>query len=390
MLFVRNVGVGIYKRKSSDLLYIQMKENQTNDKSLFSRGCCASQKIIENGKSNQPYGCSKLDARNWLQPMDLSGTTEGFRFVEVRFKNSHKDFFQFPADLNLQNGDIVAVEASPGHDIGIVSLTGETARLQMNRKKINQDAESVKKIYRLARPGDIEKWIKAAEREDSTILKSRQLIGGLGLKMKVNDVEFQGDETKAIFYYTADDRVDFRQLIRVLAETFRVRIEMRQIGVRQEAARVGGIGSCGRELCCSTWLTSFTSVTTQVARTQQLSLNPQKLAGQCGKLKCCLNFEYDSYADAQSDFPDTSLPLKTKKGDAIFQKMDVFKELYWYTYINEPGLFMAVPVKKVKYILDRNKAGKKPDDVETYMIKIPEKKKLNGIEEGDLTRFDRK
>lgn len=379
-----------FRSKIRDILYIKMEENQTNDNGLLSRGCCASQKIKVDGKCGQSYSCSKLDAHNWLGSMDSSEPSAGFSCAEVRFKNSHKDFFHIPDDLSLQKGDIVAVEASPGHDIGIVSLTGETARIQMLRKKVDPESEGIKKIYRLARPGDIEKWIKAVEREDATILKARQLIGGMSLKMKVNDVEFQGDETKAIFYYTADDRVDFRQLIRVLAETFRVRIEMRQIGVRQEAARVGGIGSCGRELCCATWLTSFTSVTTQVARTQQLSLNPQKLAGQCGKLKCCLNFEYDSYSDAQADFPDTSLLLKTKKGDAIFQKMDVFKELYWYTYINDPGMFMAVPINKVKYILDKNKSGKKPDDIETYMIKAPEIKKLNGIDEGDLTRFDRK
>ena len=378
------------KEVSPAIYYIYMKDNQTNDKSLLSRGCCASRAILDEGKSNQAYSCSKLDTQNWLFPMDLTGAPTSFNCVEVRFKNSHKEFFSVPDDIVVGYGDIVAVEASPGHDIGIVSLTGETARLQMVKKKIDPESEGIKKIYRLARAGDVEKWIKASEREDATILKARQLIGGLGLRMKVNDVEFQGDETKAIFYYTADDRVDFRQLIRVLAETFRVRIEMRQIGVRQEAARVGGIGSCGRELCCSTWLTNFTSVTTHVARTQQLSLNPQKLAGQCGKLKCCLNFEYDSYSDAQSSFPDTSIPLKTKKGDAIFQKMDVFKELYWYTYLNEPGSFMALPVIKVKYILGRNKAGKKPEDMESFMIKTPEKSKLNGIDEGDLTRFDRK
>lgn len=369
---------------------MQMNDSQTNDKSLLFRGCCASRTILEKGKGEKSYSCAKLDAQNWLAPMDSSGIATGSNCVEVRFKNSHKDFYKVPSDLTVEIGDIVAVEASPGHDIGIVSLTGETARLQMVKKKVDPDSENIKNIYRLARVNDIEKWIKAAEREDSTIIKSRQLVDGLGLKMKVNDVAFQGDETKAVFYYTAEDRVDFRQLIRVLAETFRIRIEMRQIGVRQEAARVGGIGSCGRELCCSTWLTNFTSVTTQVARTQQLSLNPQKLAGQCGKLKCCLNFEYDSYSDAQSSFPDTSIPLKTKKGDAVFQKMDVYKELYWYTYLNEPGSFMAIPVKKVKYVLDRNKKGKKPDDLESIMIKIPEKKRLNGIEEGDLTRFDRK
>ncbi len=366
-----------------------MKDSQTSDKSLFSRGCCASQIIKDKGKSNKSYSCSKLDAKNWLSPLDSVGLPSEFDFAEIRFKNSHKDFYRIPSDLSVTERDIVAVEAAPGHDIGIVSLTGETARLQMKRKKVDPQSDSIKNVYRLARSTDIEKWIKAASHEDTTLIRSRQMVGDLGLNMKVNDVEYQGDETKAIFYYTADERVDFRQLIRVLAESFRVRIEMKQIGVRQEAARVGGIGSCGRELCCSTWLTNFTSVTTHVARKQQLSLNPQKLAGQCGKLKCCLNFEYDSYSDEIASFPDTSLPLKTKKGDAVFQKMDVFKRLYWYSYLNEPGSFMAIPVHKVRYILGKNKTGKKPEDLETYMIKIPEKKKMNGIDEGDLNRFDR-
>ncbi|MBN2236620.1 MAG: hypothetical protein JW729_03620 [Bacteroidales bacterium] len=367
-----------------------MEESQTNGKSLLTRGCCASQLITDKAKSTQHFSCSKLDAHNWLSSIPASASQPIFDCVEVRFKNSHKDFYRIPSDVQVEKNDIVAVEASPGHDIGIVTLSGETARLQMKRKKVDPSSDAIKKIYRLARPNDIEKWIKSAEREDATLLKARKLVSDLGLKMKVNDIEFQGDETKAIFYYTAEDRVDFRQLIRVLADSFHVRIEMRQIGVRQEAARVGGIGSCGRELCCSTWLTSFTSVTTNVARTQQLSLNPQKLAGQCGKLKCCLNFEYDAYTDAQVDFPDTNVLLKTKKGDATFQKMDVFKEIFWYTYLNDPGNFIALPVKKVKYIVSRNLAGKKPDDLESFMIKTVEKKVLNGIEEGDLTRFDHK
>jgi cell fate regulator YaaT (PSP1 superfamily) len=366
-----------------------MKDFQTNDNSLHSRGCCSSQKILENGKNIKSFSCSKLDAQNWLLPNFQAISNARFDCAEIRFKNSHKDFYRLPADLDIEKGDVVAVEASPGHDIGIVSLTGETARIQMQKKKVDPLSDNIKKIYRLARPGDVEKWIKAAEREDLSMIKTRKIVGDLDLKMKVSDVEFQGDETKATFYYTAEDRVDFRQLIRVLAESFRVRIEMRQIGIRQEAARVGGIGSCGRELCCSTWLTSFTSVTTQVARTQQLSLNPQKLAGQCGKLKCCLNFEYDSYYDAQTNFPDTNIILKTKKGDAFFQKMDVLQEIFWYSYTTEPNAFIPIHLSKVKYIMGKNKGGKKPDDLESYMIKSPEKKKLNGIEEGDLNRFDK-
>lgn len=367
-----------------------MENSQTNENSLLSRGCCSSRTIIEKGKSLNNYSCAKLDAQDWLMSTITTGFQAVSNIVEIRFKNSHKEFFGVANELNINKGDIVAVEASPGHDIGIVSLTGESARLQMKKKRIEFDPENCKRVYRHARVGDIEKWIKAAEREEKTVIKTRQLVDNLGLNMKVNDVEFQGDDTKAVFYYTAEDRVDFRQLIRVLAETFHVRIEMKQIGVRQEAARVGGIGSCGRELCCSTWLTNFTSVTTHVARAQQLSLNPQKLAGQCGKLKCCLNFEYDSYVDAQTDFPNTSTLLQTKKGDAVYQKMDVFQGIYWFTYTNDPSNFIALPVSKVRYIIGRNKEGKKPDDLESFMIKSPEKKKIsgNGIEEGDLNRFD--
>ncbi|OYT15789.1 MAG: hypothetical protein B7C24_11250 [Bacteroidetes bacterium 4572_77] len=225
-----------------------------------------------------------------------------------------------------------------------------------------------KKIYRRARLNDIEKWLKAVEKEDDTMVSTRKIVADLGLSMKVNDVEYQGDGTKAIFYYTAEERVDFRQLIRVLADKFRLRIEMKQIGVRQEAARVGGIGSCGRELCCSTWMTDFKSVTTQVARTQQLSLNPQKLAGQCGKLKCCLNYEQDAYVDALDDFPDSNITLKTKKGDAVYQKMDVFKGLMWYSYTNESESYLALPVSKVHFVINQNKKGKKPENLEKFII----------------------
>jgi len=295
----------------------------------------------------------------------------------VRFKNSHKAFFKLPDDLTLNKGDIVAVESSPGHDIGIVSLTGETAKLQMQKKKVSIQSEMVKKIYRRARLNDIEKWLKSVEKEEAIMVQSRRYAGDLGLSMKINDVEYQGDGTKAIFYYTAEERVDFRQLIKVLAESFRVRIEMKQIGVRQEAARIGGIGSCGRELCCSTWMTDFKSVTTQVARTQQLSLNPQKLAGQCGKLKCCLNFEQDAYVDALEDFPDSSIPLQTAKGTAIFQKMDVFKEIMWYTYIDEPETFHMLPMRKVKYIISQNKKGKKPENLEKFIVEEVEIEKID-------------
>ncbi len=344
---------------------------------MMSRGCCASNKLLDKSANNNSNSCPKLDSREWLADIPAPLGYVKSKIVEVRFKNSHKGFFKSPDELELNKGDIIAVEASPGHDIGIVSLTGETAKLQMKKKNIRPDSDFVKKIYRRARVNDIEKWMKSVEKEDPTMVKTRQLARGLGLSMKVNDVEYQGDGTKAIFYYTAEERVDFRQLIKVLAESFKVRIEMKQIGVRQEAARVGGIGSCGRELCCSTWMTDFKSVTTQVARTQQLSLNPQKLAGQCGKLKCCLNFEQDAYVDEIDNFPDSSIPLNTRKGDAFFQKMDVFKNVMWYSYMDDPAIHHPIPVKKVKYILGQNKKGRKPENLEKFVAEVVDVDKMD-------------
>ncbi len=349
----------------------------TGEKNMESRGCCAASKILDKTHLKKAHSCAKLDTYEWLDDIPTPPAHSKFPYVEVRFKNSHKAFFKMPDDIVLQRGEIVAVEASPGHDIGIVSLTGETARMQMKKKKMHPQSEYVKKIYRRARLNDIEKWLKSIEKEDDIMVKSRRIAGDLGLSMKINDIEYQGDATKAIFYYTAEERVDFRQLIRVLADTFKVRIEMKQIGVRQEAARVGGIGSCGRELCCSTWMTDFKSVTTQVARTQQLSLNPQKLAGQCGKLKCCLNFEQDAYVDALDDFPETNINLLTKKGEAIYQKLDVFKKIMWYTYVDAPEVFHAIPASKVKFILSQNKKGRKPESLEKFVIKEDESKELD-------------
>lgn len=344
---------------------------------LMSRGCCASSRILDKSNKKTAHSCPKLDTREWLSDIPTAPGNATYQYVEVRFKNSHKAFFKTPDELTLNKGDIVAVESSPGHDIGIVSLTGETARLQMKKKKIDADSDFVKKIYRRARLNDIEKWLKAVEKEDFTMVKARKLASDLGLVMKVNDVEYQGDGTKAVFYYTAEERVDFRQLIKVLADSFKVRIEMKQIGVRQEAARIGGIGSCGRELCCSTWMTDFKSVTTQVARTQQLSLNPQKLAGQCGKLKCCLNFEQDAYVDELDNFPDSSITLMTRKGDAFYQKMDVFKNIMWYSYQDDPAMHHPIPINKVKYIQSQNKKGKKPENLEKFVNEIKEEDKID-------------
>jgi cell fate regulator YaaT (PSP1 superfamily) len=305
-----------------------------------------------------------------------------FDIVEVRFKNSRKDFFRMTPDMELNVGDIVAVETSPGHDIGIVSLTGETVRLQLRNRGISPSSEEIRKVYRRARISDVEKWISAVELEHSTMHKTREIAVNLGLSMKVNDVEYQGDHTKAIFYYTAEDRVDFRELIKVLAEEFKVRIEMRQIGARQEASRLGGIGSCGRELCCCTWLSHFHSVTTQAARIQQLSLNPQKLAGQCGKLKCCLNYEYETYMDALKDFPETDTVLKTKKGDAFHQKTDIFSRRMWYSYAGDTSHQMAIPVDQVLQVIEQNRKGILPENLEDLSHSTEQKTDFeNGQEE---------
>ncbi len=323
--------------------------------------------------------------------MELPNGQKPFDLIEVRFKNSRKEFFRNVNDLPLMAGEVIAVEGSPGHDIGVVSLTGELVRAQVARKNIKADDPTLKKVYRKARPADVEKWIEAQEAEQETMMRARKIASDMGLQMKISDVEYQGDKTKAIFFYTAEERVDFRELIKVLAEQFRVRIEMRQIGARQEAARLGGIGSCGRELCCSTWLSDFRSVTTGAARYQQLSLNPLKLAGQCGKLKCCLNYELDSYLDALKDFPEAT-DLETLRGRARHQKTDIFKGLMFYTFADEPDQFIPVPVKRVKEVIELNKRGEKPDELGGIRPKHEEKKKEpdfeNVVGQDSLTRFD--
>jgi cell fate regulator YaaT (PSP1 superfamily) len=354
---------------------------------FFSRGCSAAPGLNNPEKVFKP-GCAKLDCYNWLHDINLPGEKE-LAFVEVRFKNSKKDFFRVIQGMKLEVGDIVAVESSPGHDIGIVALAGEAVNLQMKKKNFRLNADLVKKVYRRARPTDIEKWKSSVETEDKTIFKSRELASGQQLHMKINDVEYQGDGTKAIFYYTAEERVDFRELIKVLAETFRVRIEMRQIGARQEAARLGGIGSCGREVCCATWLTNFSSVTTNNARTQQLSLNPSKLAGQCGKLKCCLNYENDMYLEALEEFPNQNILLKTKKGEAEYQKADVFKRIIWYSYRSDSSSMMAIPLDKVKDIIGMNAAGKIPEQLEDFAVTMEQKTDYSSvIDQEELNRFD--
>lgn len=313
--------------------------------------------------------------------------------IEIRFKNTRKAYYQNSNKLRLEKGDVVAVEASPGHDIGIVALTGQTVWYKMLSEGFNYKNPEIKKVYRKAKPVDIEKWKEAIGLEHKTMIKSRKIATDLGLNMKIGDVEYQGDRTKAIFYYIADDRVDFRQLIKVLAEEFKIRIEMRQIGARQEAGRIGGIGSCGRELCCASWIKNFVSVTTNAARYQEVSLNPQKLAGQCGKLKCCMNYELDAYLDAQEDFPDTSVMLKTKTGSAVHMKTDVFKRIMWYSYQEgDKKSITCMTVDTIKEIIEMNDKGKYPEKLtgieESSMASVIEYQNAVGLE--SLTRFEDK
>lgn len=355
------------------------------------RGCStATPAGCRNNGSCGSGGCNKLNVFDWLANMELPNGQQAFDGVEIRFKNSRKEFFRNVTGHALATGDVVAVEASPGHDIGTVSLTGELVRMQMARRNVKVETGELKKIYRKAKPADIEKWQEAQGLEKQTMIRSRVLASQLGLQMKIGDVEYQGDRSKAIFYYTAEDRVDFRELIRVLADEFKVRIEMRQIGSRQEAARIGGIGTCGRELCCSTWLSDFRSVSTSAARYQQLSLNPLKLAGQCGKLKCCLNYELDSYLDALKGFPE-SFEIETAKGRPRHQKTDIFRGILWYTYHDEPDNFIAVPLQRVKEIIELNKRSEKPEHLLVEPVNVAKKREPdfeNVVGQDSLTRFD--
>lgn len=353
------------------------------------------------GKGGQPKGCknngtcgtdgcNKLTVFDWLSDVELPGGQEAFDCVEVRFKNSRKEFFRNTENLTLSIGDIVATEASPGHDIGIVTLTGELVRVQMKKKKTDPKSKEVLKVYRKASQKDIDVWQAAREREDVMKVKARQIAIRLNLKMKISDIEFQGDGSKAVFYYTAEERVDFRQLIKEFAYEFKTRIEMRQIGFRQEAARLGGIGSCGRELCCSTWLTDFRTVKTSAARYQQLSLNPLKLAGQCGKLKCCLNYELDTYLEALKDFPRQDQKLTTQKGDAVYQKIDIFKGKLWYAYEKEYNNWIELDTDAVKTILKAQREKNPVASLEEFTTEVlPEKTEFsNSFGQDSLTRFD--
>ena len=358
------------------------------DGQLLNRGCTLGT-TYNTGQKVLSCGRCKLSQFDWLKDYENEEVNGKVCLAEVRFKNDRKDYFTYPEDLELEVGEFVAVETAIGHDIGIVTLLGEIVKRQMKRKKFRTPLNEMKKIYRRARVNDVEKFLSAINLENSTLARTRTIIDNLGLEMKLNDVEYQGDKTKAIFYYTADGRVDFRELIKKLAEEFHIRIEMRQIGVRQESAKLGGLGSCGRELCCASWISDFQSVTTNVARVQQLSPNPQKLAGMCGKLKCCLNYEYEAYVEALKAFSDPNIVLHFESGDAVHQKNDVFKGIMWYSYTNDKSNIMAIPVDKVKEIIEKNKRGEKPEKLEDYAITTEQHTNTNeGYSEGDLKKLE--
>ena len=332
-------------------------------------------------------GCYKLHETAWLEQYPQHTPTDIF---EVRFKNTRRSYYQNVNNLPLERGDIVAVEASPGHDIGIVSLTGDMVARQMRRVGFNPYNGEFKKIYRKAKPYDIERWQEAIALEHETMITARQIAAEMGLNMKIGDVEYQGDKIKAIFYYIADERVDFRELIKVFAERFHIRIEMKQIGARQEAGRIGGIGACGRELCCASWISNFSSVTTNSARMQEISLNPQKLAGQCSKLKCCLAYEYDTYVDARKEFPRLREPLQALDGEYYLVKTDILAGTMSFSSSKDTMTnVVTLPVARVKEIIALNRAGKKVDQLSAEQ---PQREKFEEptyrSEEDSITRFD--
>ena len=337
-------------------------------------------------------GCNKLTVFDWLSNMSLPGDQKPFIGVEVRFKNGRKHFYKNSENLSLSIGDIVATEAMSGHDIGIITLTGELVKVQMKKKSHDETTDDLPKIYRKATQKDIDIWQTVRAKEAEIQKRSREIAIHLGLKMKISDIEYQGDGSKTTFYYTAEERVDFRQLIRDFASAFSTRVEMKQVGFRQEAARLGGIGSCGRELCCSTWLTDFRSVKTSAARYQQLSLNPQKLAGQCGKLKCCLNYELDTYLDALKDIPKSDIKLITEKGTAICHKTDIFKRFLWYGYEKQGMNWHKISVDNANEVIALNKKGVKVSSLEEFVVEehISETKIFeNVVGQDSLTRFDK-
>lgn len=329
-------------------------------------------------------GCNKMNVFDWLSNMDMPREDQ-FHIVEVRFKNGRKEFHKNTERLSLTTGDAVIVEVPNGHHLGHVSLQGELVRLQMQKKKVVDDGE-IKKIYRLAQPKDLEKYEEVKKRELPTLYRTREIIRELKLNMKLSDIEYQADNTKATFFYSADDRVDFRELIKILAGEFKIRVEMRQISLRQEAGRLGGIGVCGRELCCSTWLSDFKNVATSAARYQNLSLNPSKLSGQCGRLKCCLNYELETYIDALEDIPKIEGPLLTEKGEATLQKTDIFRKIMWFGF-REDNTWYPLDVSRVNEILRLNREGKKPATLDKDVVE--ERAPVEALN-SDLQRMDQK
>lgn len=355
-----------------------------------SGGGCSTSKVGGCGSKGgcSSGGCTRLNVFDWLADVDMPSDFRGFDCVEIRFKGGRKEFFRNDKHLPLVTGDAVVVEAAgSGWHLGHVSLKGELVRLQMRKKKVPTDSRDIRPILRVATPDDEERWLAVRDLENGTMFRARAVVDELRLKMKLSDVEYQADRTRALFYYSAEDRVDFRELIRRLADEFRVRVEMRQISLRQEAGRIGGIGVCGRELCCSTWLTDFKAVSTTAARYQNLSLNPQKLAGQCGRLKCCLNYELDAYLDALKDIPQVQRPLQVAMGEAFLQKTDIFRKRMWFAFKGDNNWVM-LSAERVREVLDMNKRGEKPDTLLAPRQEEEVAPAVSTLMEGDLDRLD--
>lgn len=337
-------------------------------------------------------GSANSTVFDWLYQIDAP-KSENSNLVEVQFKGDRKDFYVNSEGIDIRSGDWVAVQGEKsGHDIGKVTMKGELVALQIKRKSRDVEKEPIRKLFRIASENDMQKWKDVVANEDEILVKAKRIIEDYKLEMKLTDVEFQGDNSKAIFYYTAEKRVDFRELIKEYSRNFGVRVEMRQIGVRQEAAKIGGMGSCGRELCCSTWMIDFPSVSTNAARYQQLSINPQKISGQCGRLKCCLNFELDGYTEALKDFPSTKVQLKSKKGNAKFVKLDVFKGVLFYFNMDNPGDLLELSIENVNKIIALNKKGEIPASFERFLIKVEQKEISfeDAMGQDNIGRFDKK
>ena len=351
-------------------------------------GCsnCSTCEVSEN------RGSANSTVFDWLYQIDAP-KSENSNLVEVQFKGDRKDFYVNSEEIDISSGDWVAVQGEKsGHDIGKITMKGELVALQIKRKNRDVEKEPIKKLFRIASENDMQKWKDAVANEDDILVKAKRIIEDSKLEMKLTDVEFQGDNSKATFYYTAEKRVDFRELIREYSRNFGVRVEMRQIGVRQEAAKIGGIGSCGRELCCSTWMTDFPSVSTSAARYQQLSINPQKISGQCGRLKCCLNFELDGYTEALKGFPSTKVQLKSKKGIAKFVKLDVFKGVLFYFNMDTPGDLLELSIENTNKIIALNKKGEMPASFESFVTEIEQKEVSfeDAMGQDNIGRFDKK